>query len=103
MNLENKILLDAAQVDINYVVAKNLFGRPKEFLNAVKKVDIKIYKGSTTGLVGESGSGKSSLARALLGIEEADGSIEFDGIDIKKLDLKNRVRKNHSNPELEKT
>ena len=89
LNLENKILLDAAQVDINYVVAKNLFGRPKEFLNAVKKVDIKIHKGSTTGLVGESGSGKSSLARALLGIEEADGSIEFDGIDIKKLDLKN--------------
>ena len=59
----------SAQVDINYVVAKNLFGRPKEFLNAVKKVDIKIRKGSTTGLVGESGSGKSSLARALLGIE----------------------------------
>ena len=54
-------------------------------MNAVKKVDIKIYKGSTTGLVGESGSGKSSLARALLGIEVADGFIEFDGEDIKSL------------------
>jgi len=88
LNEEDEILLDAGQVNINYVVSRNLFGKPKEFLNAVKKVDIKIYKGSTTGLVGESGSGKSSLARALLGIEDADGSIEFDGIDIKDLNLK---------------
>ena len=85
---EDEILLDAGQVNIDYVVARNVFGKPKEFLNAVKKVDIKIYKASTTGLVGESGSGKSSLARALLGIENAEGAIEFDGIDIKGLDLK---------------
>ena len=88
LNEEGKILLDAGQVNINYVVARNLFGTPKEFLNAVKNVDIKIYKASTTGLVGESGSGKSSLARALLGIESAAGSIVFDGINIKDLDLK---------------
>ena len=88
LNEEGKILLDAGQVNINYVVARNLFGKPKEFLNAVKKVDIKIYKGSTAGLVGESGSGKSSLARALLGIEDAEGSIKFDGIDITCLDQK---------------
>ena len=88
LNEEGKILLDAGQVNINYVVARNLFGTPKVFLNAVKNVDIKIYKASTTGLVGESGSGKSSLARALLGIESAAGSIVFDGINIKDLDLK---------------
>ena len=88
LNEEDEILLDAGQVNINYVVARNIFGKPKEFLNAVKKVDIKIHKASTTGLVGESGSGKSSLARALLGIENAEGAIEFDGIDIKGLDLK---------------
>ena len=88
LNEEDEILLDAGQVNINYVVVRNVFGKPKEFLNAVKKVDIKIYKASTTGLVGESGSGKSSLARALLGIEDAEGAIEFDGIDIKGLDLK---------------
>ena len=88
LNEEEEVLLHAGQVNINYVISRSLFGKPKEFLNAVKKVDIKIFKGSTTGLVGESGSGKSSLARALLGIEDADGAIEFDGIDIKDLDLK---------------
>ena len=89
LNEQDEILLEAGQININYVVARNILGKPKEFLNAVKKVDIKIYKGSTTGLVGESGSGKSSLARALLGIEDADGSIIFDGMNIKELDLKN--------------
>jgi len=85
LNTNNELLLSGSEVDINYPVAKNLFGQTTEFLNAVKKVDIKIYSGSTTGLVGESGSGKSSLARALLGIEKSEGKIIFDDKDINKL------------------
>ena len=85
LNTNNELLLSGSEVDINYPVAKNLFGQTTEFLNAVKKVDIKIYSGSTTGLVGESGSGKSSLARALLGIEKSEGKIIFDKKNIKKL------------------
>ena len=84
-NLEKEILLDGRDVDINYSVKKNIFGRTSEFLNAVKKANIKIYKGTTTGLVGESGSGKSSLARALLGIENSNGSVIFDEKEILKL------------------
>ena len=85
LNTNNELLLSGSEVDINYPVAKNLFGQTTEFLNAVKKVDIKIYSGSTTGLVGESGSGKSSLARALLGIEKSKGKIIFDKKNINKL------------------
>ena len=85
LNTNNELLLSGSEVDINYPVAKNLFGQTTEFLNAVKKVDIKIYSGSTTGLVGESGSGKSSLARALLGIEKSEGQIIFDNKNINKL------------------
>ena len=85
LNTNNELLLSGSEVDINYPVAKNLFGQTTEFLNAVKKVDIKIYSGSTTGLVGESGSGKSSLARALLGIENSQGKIIFDKKNINKL------------------
>ncbi len=84
-NSDANILLDAEKVNVNYPILKNVFGQVKEYLNAVKTVDIKIYSGSTTGLVGESGSGKSSLARALLGIENAQGSIYFDGKDINLL------------------
>ena len=84
-NSDANILLNAEKVNVNYPILKNVFGQVKEYLNAVKTVDIKIYSGSTTGLVGESGSGKSSLARALLGIENAQGSIYFDGKDINLL------------------
>ena len=85
LNLDNGLLLDGEKVDIRYPITKNIFGKTSKFLNAVKEVDIKIYSGSTTGLVGESGSGKSSLARALLGIENSEGTIIFDGKDIKQL------------------
>lgn len=54
LNIEGSILLNAEKVDINYPIKKNLFGKIIEHLNAVKKVDIKIFSGSTTGLVGES-------------------------------------------------
>ena len=60
VNTGNPILLNAENVDINYSIRKNFLGKTTEYLNAVKKVDIKIFSGSTTGLVGESGSGKSS-------------------------------------------
>ena len=85
LNLENDLLLKGNKVDINYPIAKNIFGKTTEFLNAVKEVDIKVHSASTTGLVGESGSGKSSLARALLGIEKSEGMIIFDEKDIKQL------------------
>ena len=85
LNLENDLLLKGNKVDINYPIAKNIFGKTTEFLNAVKEVDIKVHSASTTGLVGESGSGKSSLARALLGIEKSEGTIIFDEKDIKQL------------------
>ncbi len=85
LNLENEQLLIGRKVNIKYPIAKNIFGKTIDFLNAVKKVDITIHSGSTTGLVGESGSGKSSLARALLGIEKAEGKIIFDGRNIHQL------------------
>ena len=74
-------LLEAQQVNVNYLVKKHLF-KENSYLNAVKNVNINVYPGCTTGLVGESGSGKSSLARALLGLEESKGKISFDGRDL---------------------
>ena len=79
---DNPRLLEAQNIDIQYLINKPfLFGK-KTYLKAVKNVDINVYSGSTTGLVGESGSGKSSLARALLGLEESTGNILFDGKDL---------------------
>lgn len=58
-----------------------MYGRGKGRVTAVNAVNFGISTGETVGLVGESGCGKSSLARALLRLEEADGQIMFNTTD----------------------
>lgn len=58
-----------------------VYGRRKNSLVAVDEVSFTIAAGETVGLVGESGCGKSSLARALLRLEDAQGRVVFDSTD----------------------
>src|SRR5256885_7009603 len=58
-------------------------GRPRQVVQAVDGVDIRIAKGETFSLVGESGCGKSTVARLVVGLyPPSAGSIEFDGNDM---------------------
>jgi len=52
---------------------------------AVEGVDLTLHAGRTLAVVGESGSGKSSLARALLRLEPAQGEIEWKGRPVARL------------------
>ncbi len=54
-------------------------GRRRGPVHAVTGVDLHVDRGETVGLVGESGCGKSTLARALLGLEPAEGEIRLGG------------------------
>ena len=61
-------------------------------VEAVKGVSFEVARGRCLGVVGESGSGKSSLARAMLGLEEgASGRVVFDGQEVLTLDRAGRL------------
>ncbi|PSW18167.1 ABC transporter ATP-binding protein [Photobacterium sanctipauli] len=62
--------------------------RVKDHIKAVTDVSFTLRKGHSVGLVGESGSGKSTTGMAILKLLESEGHIEFDGIDISKLNRK---------------
>ena len=56
-------------------------------LVAVDDVSFTVGRRETLGIVGESGCGKSTLSRAVLRITEpSEGTIRFDGIDVRGLD-----------------
>ena len=66
--------------------SSNPFRRPS-LLKAVDDVTLTIGRGETLGLVGESGSGKSTLGRVAVRLTApTSGSVEFDGLDISRLE-----------------
>ena len=55
-------------------------------INAVKGVNLSVYRGETLALVGESGSGKTTIARSIIGLQKVtSGSIKFEGIELTNL------------------
>ena len=49
-------------------------------VNAIRGVNLDLYKGETIAIVGESGSGKSVTTKAIMGILAKNGSIESGSI-----------------------
>jgi len=79
----SKLLLEVKELEVSYPVYGGLLRREIERFYAVKKVNFKIFQGSTVGLVGESGSGKSTLGRSLIQLTQATGGEAlYDGVDL---------------------
>ncbi|MEQ1678827.1 MAG: ABC transporter ATP-binding protein, partial [Chitinophagaceae bacterium] len=63
---------------------------PHTGIHALKNFNLEIKKGEKVAIVGRTGSGKSTIAQLLLRMYDAtEGTIEMEGISIKKMDLKN--------------
>lgn len=80
-------MLQVENLTISFPVMRGLFFRREEKrVTAVDDVSFSVPQGKTVGLVGESGSGKTTIARALVKLQEATaGKILYAGQDIAPL------------------
>jgi oligopeptide/dipeptide ABC transporter ATP-binding protein len=80
-------LLSVRDLRKHFPIKQGLFGRAAGAVRAVDGVSFDVMPGETLGLVGESGCGKSTTGRMILRlVEPTAGSIEFDGVELTKLD-----------------
>lgn len=65
------------------------FLKKTAYFKAIDDVSFEVYQGEKLGVVGESGCGKTTLGHLITGLIPSDhGSIEYEGLDITKIDKK---------------
>jgi ATP-binding cassette subfamily B protein len=75
------------QGDIRFVNVDFIY--PHTGIHALKNFNLHIRRGQKIAIVGRTGSGKSTIAQLLLRMYDASsGSVELDGTDIRKINLK---------------
>lgn len=80
---QNDICLSVKNLKVYFPVTGGFMRKKIGDVKAVDDMSFDIYKGETFGLVGESGCGKSTVARAVLRLNDiTGGKIIFDGTDI---------------------
>jgi len=77
INIKNKKVIEIQNLQVRYILQKNLFGRATVFLDALDDVSLDIFEGQTLGVVGESGSGKTTLGQCIANLIKYNGSIRY--------------------------
>lgn len=78
-----KPLLSVRGLSLTYHSSGRLFSWRGNANKALDNVSFDVHRGECVGIVGESGSGKSSIARAIVGMQDqSEGSIDVDGISV---------------------
>ncbi len=86
-------LLQTEDITKVYRVSAGVF-KGKLPLTAANGVSININRGEVVALVGESGCGKSTIAKIILGLEQAtSGQVYFDGQPVTAMGRKERARR----------
>ncbi len=75
-------LLEVKNLKVDYPL-RGAWWSKRKYLHAVDDVSFTVDRGETVGLVGESGCGKSSIAKALVRLENpSGGTVKIDNVDI---------------------
>lgn len=73
-------ILQIENLKVYFPVGGGIFGSPKGFVRAVDNVSLTLNAGEVVGLVGESGCGKTTVARAIMGLNQpTEGRIQLNG------------------------
>jgi oligopeptide transport system ATP-binding protein len=84
--------LDVQNIRIKYLIKSGLLSRNNQYFEAVKGISLNLRQGETLGIVGESGSGKSTLGRALVGLEQYEGNIVYEGKNLRDYSPQERFK-----------
>ena len=95
---------EAVLLDVQKLV--KTYGTVGQQVSAVADVSFDVKKGEIFGLVGESGSGKTSLAKCIVGLQNAsEGLLEYEGVELsagerkKNRDLRRKIQMVFQNPD----
>jgi len=92
----NKILLKTTNLNCSFITNNAFFKKNRKHFQALTDINIELNVGETIGIVGESGSGKTTLAMSILQLLNYEGTIQFDGNNLSKMD-NNELRKHRNN------
>lgn len=79
-------LLQVRELKVHFPIRRGLLQRPVGAVRAVDGVSLTLAAGRTLAVVGESGCGKTTLARAVVRLQDATGGqVQFDGAELTTL------------------
>ncbi|NVJ90967.1 MAG: ABC transporter ATP-binding protein [Methylocystaceae bacterium] len=81
-------ILKVEDFKVWYPIKRGVIKRTVGHVKAVNGITLSVRQGETLGVVGESGSGKSTLGRAILRLEDSNGTLVFDERDLQPLTQK---------------
>ena len=62
-------------------------------IEAVRGVSLTVEAGQIATVIGPNGAGKTSMLGAIMGLHRGRGRVTFDGVDVRSLDVEDRVER----------
>jgi oligopeptide transport system ATP-binding protein len=85
-------VLEVTDLRVTYRLRRTPHGSTQRHVVAVDGVSFRLSQGETLAVVGESGSGKSTIARAICGLVQCQGTVMLNGVSLTDVNRRERRR-----------